>query len=44
MRDYKCTLCNKQGSYQSITVDHPNVCPEVVLECVNTGCSQEVEP
>ena len=26
MRDYKCTLCNKQDTYQSITVDHPKVC------------------
>ena len=43
MRDYKCTLCNKQDTYQSITVDHPKVCPNVVLECVNTGCSQEVK-
>ena len=43
MRDYKCTLCNKQDTYQSITVDHRKVCPNVVLECVNTGCSQEVK-
>ncbi len=43
MRDYKCTLCDKQDTYQSITVDHPKVCPNVVLECVNTGCSQEEE-
>ena len=43
MRDYKCTLCDKQDTYQSITVDHPKVCPNVVLECVNTGCSQEVK-
>ena len=43
MRDYKCTLCNKQDTFKSITVDHPKECPNVVLECVNTGCSQEVE-
>ena len=43
MRDYKCTLCDKQGTYQSITVDHPKECPNVVLERVNTGCSQELK-
>ena len=42
-RDYKCTLCKKQGTYQSITVGHPKVCPYVVLECVNTGCLQVVK-
>ena len=43
MRDYKCILCDKQDTYQSITVDHPKECPNVVLECVNIGCSQEVK-
>ena len=43
MRDYKCTLCNEQDTFQSITVDHPKECPNVLLECVNTGCSQEVK-
>ena len=43
MRDYKCTFCNKQDTYQSITVDHPKECPNAVLECVNTGCLQEVK-
>ena len=42
MRDYKCTLCNKQGTYQSITVDHPKVCPNVVLECANRGCFKQL--
>ena len=43
MRDYNCTLCYEQGTFKSITVDHPKVCPNVVLECVNTGCSEKVE-
>ena len=43
MRDYKCTLCNKQDTYQSITVDHPKVCPNVVLECTNRGCFKQLK-
>ena len=43
MRDYKCTLCDKQDTYQSITVDHPKDCPEVISKCPNRGCSKRMK-
>ena len=43
MRDYKCSLCKKQDTFQSITVDHPKVCPEVVSKCPNRGCSKRLK-
>ena len=44
LRKYKCRLCNEEGTYQFITTaDHQNTCPEVILECKNTGCNEHVK-
>ena len=41
LREYKCPLCKKEGTYQFITTaDHQNTCPEVELKCKNTGCNE----
>ena len=44
MREYKCPLCKKEGTYQLITTaGHKNTCPEVILECQNAGCNELVK-
>ena len=44
LREYKCRLCKKEGTYQFITTaGHQNTCPDVLLECKNTGCNQHVK-
>ncbi len=44
MRQHKCPLCKEEGTYQFITTaDHIDECPEVILECQNTDCSEHVK-
>ena len=43
MRNYKCPLCNKEGTYESITGEHTEMCPKVISPCKNPGCSEKFE-
>ena len=43
MRDYKCPLCNEEGKYESITGEHTETCPKVILPCKTPGCSENIE-
>ena len=38
LRSYSCPLCNEEGTYQEITSDHPELCPNVIVGCPNPGC------
>ena len=40
-RGVKCTICDEMVALDDMP-SHPNVCPKVEIECINSGCSVRI--
>ena len=42
-RSYTCEDCKLEGTYEFITGEHDEVCPEKIIDCPNEDCGKEME-